>query len=38
MVKIINVAFEDEEHVKLTKVKGKKSWHDFIMELIKKGV
>jgi predicted CopG family antitoxin len=32
-MKHINEAFEDHEHKQLKKAKGKKSWHDFIMEL-----
>lgn len=35
MVKQINVAFDDEEYEKLRKAKGKKSWHNFIMSLVK---
>lgn len=35
MVKTLNIAFEDKELETLTKAKGKKSWHDFIMELAK---
>lgn len=35
MVKIINVAFEDEEHEKLKRAKGRKSWHNFILEMAK---
>lgn len=34
MVKQINVYFDDEEHERLEKEKGKLSWHDFIMKLI----
>jgi predicted CopG family antitoxin len=33
-MKTINETFEDEEFNKLVKKKGKKSWHDFIMELV----
>lgn len=32
-MKTINVTFEDWEHDKLVKRKGKLSWHDFIMKL-----
>ena len=32
-MKVMNVHFEDEEYKKLWKVKGDKSWHDFIMTL-----
>lgn len=32
-MKTINVPFEDKEMEKLEKLKGKTSWHDFIMEL-----
>lgn len=35
MVKTLNIAFEDNDHNKLVKAKGKKSWHDFFMELVK---
>jgi len=35
-MKSINVYFENEEFEKLSKAKGKQSWHDFIMNLIKK--
>ena len=31
-MKTINVTFDDKEYEKLLKTKGKKSWHDFIME------
>jgi hypothetical protein len=34
-MKTINEKFTDEEHKILTKSKGKKNWHDFIMELAK---
>lgn len=34
-MKTINVTFTDEEHSELEKKKEKKSWHDFILELIK---
>lgn len=30
-MKTINVTFEDKEYKELTKKKGDKSWHDFIM-------
>jgi len=36
-MKTINVAFDDGEYMKLLKIKQDKSWHDFIMQLIKKG-
>jgi predicted CopG family antitoxin len=32
-MKTINVPFEDKEHKKLMKMKGEKSWHDFILEM-----
>jgi predicted CopG family antitoxin len=32
-MKTINETFTDKEFNKLQAVKGKKSWHDFIMEL-----
>lgn len=35
-MKRIYVTFEDEEFEKLTKVKGDKSWHDFIVGMVKK--
>ena len=38
-MKQINVYFDDDEHKKLEEMKGKLSWHDFILrvlELIKK--
>ena len=31
MTKVIHIWFNDEEHKLLSKVKGKMSWHDFIM-------
>lgn len=31
-MKNINVVFEDAEYERLKKVKGKASWHDFILE------
>jgi predicted CopG family antitoxin len=34
-LKAINVYFDDDELLKLLKVKGKLSWHDFIMRLAK---
>ncbi len=34
-MKKINVYFEDVEMVKLKEVKGKTTWHDFIMSLTK---
>lgn len=33
-MKSVNVVFEDEEFEALLKVKGTKSWHDFILRLI----
>jgi len=36
-MKSILVHFEDKEYVKLKKAKGKKSWRDFIMELLENG-
>jgi len=36
-MKTINVHFEDKEFKKLLKAKGNKSWHDFILELVKNG-
>ena len=33
MMKALNVYFEDQEFELLIKKKGKKSWHDYIMEL-----
>jgi len=32
-MKTINVTFTNEEHKKLIKLKGKKSWHDYILEI-----
>lgn len=37
-MKSVNVVFEDEEFTALVKVKGKKSWHNFILELAKPSV
>ena len=37
-MKVINVTFDDKEYTALIKVKGDVSWHDFIMQLIKKEV
>jgi predicted CopG family antitoxin len=34
-MKSITVVFEDEEHKKLVGKKGEKTWHNFILELIK---
>lgn len=34
-MKQINVYFEDQEMIKLLKLKGKSSWHDFIMSKTK---
>jgi predicted CopG family antitoxin len=36
-MKNINVVFEDKEYKTLIRRKGKKSWHDFIMELAYEG-
>jgi len=33
MVKQLNIILDDNEHERLTKRKGQRSWHDFIMEL-----
>jgi predicted CopG family antitoxin len=35
-LKTLNIPLEDQEYAKLTKVKGDKTWRDFIMELLKK--
>lgn len=35
-MKTINVYFTDEEHEKLTKAKGKLSWHDYFLKNIAK--
>jgi len=32
-MRTVNVVFEYNEHKNLTKLKGEKSWHNFIMEL-----
>ena len=32
-MRTVNVVFEDNEHKKLTKLKGKRSWHDFIIDM-----
>ncbi len=34
-MKQINVYFDDDEHTDLVTKKGKKTWHDFILELIR---
>ena len=34
-MKAVNVIFEDSEHKKLAKLKGDKSWHDFITDFAK---
>jgi len=34
-MKTVNVVFENEEFKALAKVKGTKSWHNFILELAK---
>jgi predicted CopG family antitoxin len=35
-LKSINVTFEDKEYEQLLKVKNDLSWHDFILQLVKK--
>jgi hypothetical protein len=35
MLRTINETFTEEEFQKLQAVKGKKTWHDFIMEFAK---
>ena len=37
IMKTINVVFTDEEHKALMRMKGKQSWHDFIMKCAKRG-
>ena len=32
-MRTVNVIFEDNEHKKLVKLKGDRSWHDFIMDM-----
>ncbi len=34
-MKTLNVVFEDKEAAQLTKMKGKKPWREFILELAK---
>jgi predicted CopG family antitoxin len=34
-MRTINETFRDEEFQKLKAVKGNKTWHDFILELVK---
>lgn len=36
MMKTINVTFERKEYIRLLKVKGETSWHDFIMSILEK--
>ena len=36
MAKQLNVILDDEDHQKLLKAKGKRSWREFIMTLTKK--
>ena len=36
-MRTVNVVFEENEHKKLTKLKGDRSWHDFIMDLANNG-
>jgi len=31
----VYVTFEDGEHRQIAKAKGKQTWHDFIMQMIK---
>jgi len=33
----INETFTDDEFFNLVRAKGKKTWHDFILELVKDG-
>lgn len=33
MVKNINIALDDNDHARLTKAKGDKTWQEFIMQL-----
>ena len=35
-MRTVNVVFEDNEHKKLTRLKGDRSWHDFIMDIATK--
>jgi len=35
-MRTVNVVFEDNEHKKLTRLKGVQSWHDFIMDIATK--
>ena len=37
-MKTILVVFDNDEHERLSQLKGEMSWHDFIMQLIKKEV
>jgi predicted CopG family antitoxin len=34
-MKALNIYLEDEEYKKLVKLKGKKTWREFILELTK---
>jgi predicted CopG family antitoxin len=34
-MKTLNVVFEDKEYEELTKMKGKKAWREFILQLAK---
>ena len=36
-MRTVNVIFEDNEHKKLVKLKGDRSWHDFIMDFANQG-
>jgi len=38
IMKAIYVIFEDKEHKQLSKTKGKLSWREFILKLLKGGV
>ena len=35
-MRTLNVIFDNEEYNRLLKKKGKKNWHDFILELLNK--
>jgi len=34
-MRTINVVFEDKEYDQLKNLKGKMSWHDFMMQIVK---
>ena len=36
-MKTINVTFEDEEFEQIEKAKGEMNWHDFVMQIKKRG-